>query len=395
MKYLMAFLLLLVVVVSVVPLLAQDPGHVVIVYSDVSIETTLSFFLIVLLLGMLVLVLAFRLLKLALGFPDLMYQRGQQRHRERHRLNFNHGLTELASGHWKNAEKLLVSSFEHGGDQLLSCLGAARAAQHQGEHERRDQYLKQAHRVSRQAELPTGLTQAELQIRQGQNERALATLNHLGERFPANPYLLELQLQLYLQLGEWVQLKAKLPLFVKAGLIDQSRASELEVESSLQILRKSASQGGVEKILSDWGSLSEDLRINVDLVKECAGQLLALGEHEHAEVILRHAIERHWNTGLVALYGQVMSKDAQSQMRFADGWNKELTEDASVQLALARLCLHNQLLGKARFHLEASVEMGGEAEAYFELASLLEQLNDFNAAQRCYQEGLTRVVGAD
>jgi HemY protein len=392
MRYLLALLLVLVVAVSVVPLLMQDPGSVIITYADVSIETTLTFLIIAIILSLIVLSIIYRVIKLALGFPDFMFRRGQQRFMERSQKNFYLGLTELARGHWKRAEKLLVSSFEGSGDHLLAYLGAARAAQYQGEHERRDQYLKRAHGLSAEAELATGLTQAELQIRQGQNERALATLSRLSQAYHDNPYLLELLLQLYLQLGEWERLRDHLPNFIKANVIDVERASALEVEAALQILRNNARQGGIERVLTDWDALAYKLKENVALVTECASQLLALQAHDQAEKILKKAIEHHWNNELVKLYGQVKSQDAQAQLAFAESWTEDHAQDASVQLALARICLHNQLLGKARFHLEASVEMGADADTYYELASLLEQLNDHHAAQHCYQEGLTRAV---
>jgi len=392
MKYLMALLLLLVIAVSVVPMLIQEPGHVLITYADMTIETTVTFLLITLILALVVLSILYRLIKLALGFPDFMFQRGQQRNRERSQKNFYRGLVELASGHWQRAEKLLMSSSDGSEDRLLAYLGAARAAQYQGEHERRDHYLKRAHSVSAETVLATGLTQAELQMHQGQNERALATLSHLSQACHDNPYLLELLLQLYLQLGEWARLKEGLPEFIKAGIINKERASALEVEASLQLLRNNARQGSIEKLLADWDALADNLKENVKLVSECGSQLLVLQAHDDAEKILRRAIEHRWNNELVTLYGQVKSHDPQAQLAFADSWPEDHTQDACVQLALARICLHNQLLGRARFHLEACVEMGADAEAYFELASLLDQLKDHHAAQRCYQEGLTRAV---
>lgn len=393
MRYLVAFLLLLVITVSVVPVFIQDPGYVVIVYSGVSVETTLSFFIIALLLGLLLSLIIYRLIKAALGFPDFMFKRGQQRFAERSQESFYNGLVQLACGHWRHAEKLLLSSTEHGSGKLLAYLGAARAAQHQGEHERRDDYLMRAHGLSEaHAELATGLTQAELQIRQGQNERSLATLHHLNQTYHDNPYLLELLLQLYLQLGEWSRLRVKLPDFIKADIISVDRAASLEVESVLQQFRNAGRQSDIDKLMSDWEALPSHLKENIVIVRECARQLIELGAYDHAEPMLRTAIERDWSNELVSLYGQVRIDDSESQMAFADSWPEEFVDDASVQLALARICLHNQSEGKARFHLEASVEMGGSADAYFELASLLEQLNDQNAAQRCYQEGLKRAV---
>lgn len=392
MKYLLALLVVLVIAVSVVPMLIQEPGHVLITYADVSIETTVTFLIITIVLALVVLSILYRLIKLALGFPDFMFQRGQQRFRERGQKNFYQGLTELASGHWRQAEKLLVSSTEGSEDHLLAYLGAARAAQHQGEHERRDHYLKCAHGISADTVLAAGLTQAELQMRQGQNERALATLSHLSHAHHNNPYLLELLLQLYLQLGEWVRLKDDLPELIKAGVIDKERAAKLEVEASLQLLRNNARQGGIGKVLAEWHALPDKLKEHVTLVRECASQLLDLQAHDDAERILKKAIGHHWNNELVMLYGQVKSQDAQAQLAFAQSWPEGYTQDARVQLALARICLHNQLLGTARFHLETCVEMGAGAEAYFELATLLDQLNDHNAAQHCYQEGLTRAV---
>ena len=67
-------------------------------------------------------------------------------------------------------------------------------------------------------------------------------------------------------------------------------------------------------------------------------------------------------------------------------------EDPELLLAAARLCLRNELWGKARSYLETGIAIRPTPDAFREYGSLLNQLGEGEAAADAYREGLKLVA---
>jgi len=392
MKFVLLLLLVLTATVAGVLTLLDDPGYVLFSYADTTIETTLSFLVLCFVFLLAGSILVFRLLRLLFDFPDKMYMWGQQHGQKRSRNQFYLGLFELSQGHWKKAEKLLIKSVDSSEMPVLNYLFAARAAQHRGRHDHRDQYLQLASTIKPGLELAIGLTQAALQKEQGQYEQAFASLTRLFELEKHNPSTLKMLLDLCQQLGEWDLLKDKLPEIWKQGVISDNQAAALEMEISKNILSKAAMKGGVDRLLNEWSGFSHDMQQNEAIVKECVQQFIKLEAYDEAEVILQKALDSGWHKSLVYLYGQVKSSEPERQLKYAEHWEKDHGKDAIVHLTLGRICMRNRLWGKARIHLETSIALGARAESHFELGVLLEHLEDQDGARTCYRSGLELAV---
>ena len=392
MKFILLLLLVLAVTVTGVLTLLEDPGYVLFSYADTTVETTISMLALLLVLVVAGSIILFRLLRLLFDFPDRMYMWGQLHREKRSREQFFRGLLELAEGHWKKSEKLLVKSADSSEMPLLNYLFAARAAQHQGKHTRRDQYLQLASSARPESGLATGLTQAELQITQGQYEQAFASLNRLLELEKHNPCILEMLMLLYQQLGEWELLKEKLPEIWKQGIVTDEQAAKIETEIAINLLQL-AGRGGIDTLLDEWNRLSVELKQDESIVKECVQLFLQLDDQDEAESILQKALDGEWSKSLVYLYGQVNSSRPEQQLKYAERWEKDYGSDAVVHLTLGRICMRNRLWGKARIHLESSISLGAGSEAQFELGILLEHLQDRDGAFSCFRSGLEKAVG--
>ena len=110
------------------------------------------------------------------------------------------GYIEVAEGNFAKGEKLLTRGVRESETPLLNYLAAARAAQLQGDLERRDSWLTMAYEQEPGAASAILLTQAELQISNNELEAALATLQQLREMSPRNAEALKLLAELY-----WMQ----------------------------------------------------------------------------------------------------------------------------------------------------------------------------------------------
>jgi len=392
-RFLLLVLLILILTVSSALLLLEDPGYVLLSIGDSSIEMTVSMLTIILILGFAAITMIYRTLHFTISFPDRMYLWGRTHRLARAKEKTLKGMHALAEGHWKQAEKLLAQSAEDSDSPMLNYLAAARAAQHQREHERRDSYLQRASKSGKQSALATSLTQADLQISQGQNEQALASLNHLVTVEPRNPYVLEMLLYLYQQLGEWKNLKERLPDLWKLGIIDNDEAAELEIEVSIQLIHALAKREDVDSMHEQWQKMPKDIKSNPEVVEEVASIFIDLDQGDDAEKILRESLKRSWHKNLIYLYGKVKASDPAAQLKYAQTWAKDHNNDAVVHLSLGRICNLNNLPDEAKVHFEKSIELGARAETYFELGQLLEQGQDSGAAMEQYRSGLELVVG--
>ncbi len=116
--------------------------------------------------------------------------------------------------------------------------------------------------------------------------------------------------------------------------------------------------------------------------------------HEKAERELAAELKRSWRQALVRHYGLVEGPDAARQLKRAEGWLKNHGDDPELLLATARLCLRNELWGKARSYLETVIAIRPTPDAFQEYGRLLNQLGEGEAAADAYREGLSLVAGS-
>ena len=392
MRLLVYLLLGLIGAVALGLLLVQEPGYVLIGYREWTLETTLSLLVFGLLLGFVALYLLLRFFAGLRRAPQRVRQWEQRRKALRARNALNRGLIELAEGNWNGAEKRLL---QHAGDSdspLLNYLAAARAAQKQGAHERRDHYLRLAHQGMPAADIAVGLTQAELQIAHRQMEQALATLTHLRTLAPRHTYVLELLMRLYERVQDWEHLRDLLPELRKRAVLDNDAADRLEIRLHTELLAQATRSGDIELLREAWTRVPRRLLHDADLVLAYASRLHLLGEDEEAEALLRTTLKKAWDDRLVDLYGRLQG-DLPAQLGTAEDWLRERDRNPVLLLALGRLAMHSTLWGKARGYLEASIGRGPTIEAYQLLGMLAEQLNDPALTTECYRQGLWLATG--
>ncbi|HEB57769.1 MAG TPA: heme biosynthesis protein HemY [Gammaproteobacteria bacterium] len=366
----------------------QDNGYVLLGRGHTTVEMSLTLFILLLLFTFIAFYVLLRMLLGSLQLPEQL--RGWRRSRRARRAAraARRGMLEMAQGNWSRAERALVRHAEHSDMPLLNYLAAARAAQKQDAPERRDQYLAQAHQAARGDSFAVELTQAELQIAQGQNEQALATLVHLHSRRADHPHVLYLLTGIYISLQSWGDIKSLLPALRKHRVYTRDALARLEKTVELHLLRIAAATARSEALVGAWEHVSRPLRQDVDLLSCYTAWLIELGEHERAEKVLREALRRQWHDRLVALYGRLHTAQPQKTLATAEGWLRGRENNATLLLALGRLARHCELWGKARAYLEASLGVAPAAETCRELGELLEQMEETELAAKYFREGL-------
>lgn len=389
------FLALLLLLASVLLALwfRDHDGFVVVTAGPWTLQTSLIVFIGALAALMLAVWLGVGLLRRLLGAPGGVRRWFGLRRTRRVQRQFLQGLMLLAEGSYPQAEKALAKRATQGDAPLIHYLGAAVAAQRQGDLERRDDYLSRADRAQHDGRLAVGLMQAQLQLEAGQRERALASLVYMHEQAPNNRRALELLLSCAEALEDWERLADLLPEARRLKLGRAENLERLQRRVAVERLAVAARRGDLEKLQGIWQSQPPGVRDSPDLLADYAGHLIRLGAHAPAEKLLRSALDKHYLPALARRYGEVDLRPADRQLSQVERWLKQRPEDPALLQAAGRHALRAGLWGRARSYLEAAAARTDEAQCHRLLAALYERLGEDEAAARAYRRALELALG--
>lgn len=385
-------LAVLAAAILVVGLLEKDPGYILIAYSTYTLEMTV-------LTGIGFALAGFTLLYFAVRFWRRTWRmpRKVSRWLDSRSLRVNHsrttrGMIAFIEGRWALARKILVSVAERSDTPLLYYLMAARASHELGDEKGLEKYLRQAEQSTSGADLAVGLTQAELQLDNGQLEQALATLMRVRAVSTTHPVALKLLLQVYQGLEDGEQLRKLLPELRKADVVTGQDFLMLQQRTHTALLRRAASKekDPIPALEKNWKQMPGELTNEPAMVCVYVEELVKAGAEAQAEKLIRRSMRREWNDQLCDWYGRLKGEDAHKQLLTAQAWLKERARSAPLLLCLGRLSLANSLWGQARDYFEASLRLEKSAAAYAELGRLLAHMGDTEKSLECLQLGLAQ-----
>jgi HemY protein len=298
------------------------------------------------------------------------------------------GLLAYLEGNFERARVVLDRGASRAETPALNYLLAARAAAAQGEHKMAELYLLRAQRSDDDADFAIAVTTAELQLRQGKLQEALASLTRLRNQAAKHPYILKLLQDTYTSLRDWDKLLELLPQLRKYKLLTREAVAEIEVRATAQRFDELAAQKQIEQLRARWRDLPRATARDARVVGAYARGLLALDAGSEAETILRAYLKRDWNADLVALYGKTDAVDTTRQFAQTEQWLREHGSSAALLLCLGRLAVRNQLWGKARDYFEQSLSLENNPEACVELGRLLARLGQHERSSEFYERGL-------
>ena len=365
--------------------LLADPGYVVINFRGYVVEMSVPV-LVGLAIALVLLVWLIRKIILA------QRRLGEAAGRYRSALSgtkLTKGMIAVAEGNLARGERLLGRAASTSDSPLFNYLQAARAAHLQGKDERRDEWLRMAYQETPEAANAVLLTQAEFQLDRGHYEQALATLRRVEEDTRDHAQVLALMGRLYYRLEDWGALADLLPRLRKNAQVKPERLNEWTIRVHQVALEQAADADVLD---AAWSNVPKKLRAEIRLLEAYYEGLMRVGLHDRAEKELASALKSEWRPPLVRLFGLVESSDTTKQLKKAEGWLRNRGEDPDLLLAAARLCLRNELWGKARSYLETELGLRPTPEAYREYGALLTQMGETDAAADAYREGLGMVA---
>ncbi|HET9578807.1 MAG TPA: heme biosynthesis HemY N-terminal domain-containing protein [Usitatibacter sp.] len=372
MRFAIWSIVLAAVAVGVALFARNSTGFVVIVAAPYRIELSLNLLVFLVVAGYFAFYMLARLVTTLVAIPARVRAYREERVRLRMRQSLNDALLAFFQGRYASAEKSAAAALVDDETKGVAAIIAARSAHELGRFNEREQFLDQAKGSTPELDQARLTTLADLLVSQGRHEEALAVLKDLSARDSRNLRLLRLRLQAEQALRQWDEMLATLSSLVKLGGIGPAEASAARRAAHLGNLNRKAQDAAA--LAAYWKQLPAEMRLDPAVAATAARYHLALGGNTEAQTIIEQALEREWNSSLVALYGEAAGADALPQIERAEKWLRAHARDPALLLALGKLCMKQGLWGKAQSYIEASLALEPTHDGHMTLAALMEQI---------------------
>jgi len=369
-----------------------DPGYLLIAFRNYTFETSL-FTLVVTLVAI---YLLFRLLVIIFRWvnPAKLVRAGiaiNEKRKARERSKTMEGMLYLIRGNWQSSYKLLKKSMSDQDATVINYLAAAYAAQRLDDKDSWEQCLDQAEREYPAARSTVNSLRAQLLFRSGHLEQCLAVLEQLKKSSLNDAALLLLLKEVYIRLEVWDLLKELLPSLEKNKIVDDEESAKIRMRIFVEELyvcygepqTRSDKQEVLRRLIQLWKKAPVRYKENEKVVKHYSELMIRLDDKAAASEALEKAIARNWSDVLVIFYGEHDFSASPQQLLVAESWLMERPANSNLLLSLGRICMRNELWGKAKEYYEASIKITPCAEAYGELSRLLKHLGELEASEIC------------
>ncbi len=372
MRFALWSVILAAVAVGVALFARNSTGYVVIVAAPYRIELSLNLLVFLVVAGYFAFYMLARLVATLIAIPARVRAYRADRQRSRLRQALDEALIAFFQGRYASAEKSAAAALPGEDTKGIAAIIAARSAHELGRFSEREQFLDQAKGGAEDVDQARLTTLADLLVSQERYPEALAVLNDLSARDSRNLRLLRLKLQAEQAMRNWDAVLATLASLAKLGGIGPAEAATARRAAHLGNLSRAANDSAA--LAAYWKSMPAEVRLDPAVAATVARYHLALGGNAEAQAILEQALEREWNASLVALYGDAATSEALPQIERAEKWLRAHARDPALLLALGKLCMRQELWGKAQSYIEASLALEPTHDGHMTLAALMEKI---------------------
>ena len=384
MRAVLWLLLLASVAVGVAVAARYNEGYVLFVLPPWRVELSMNLLVLLALAAFLLGHLLLRAVNYTLALPRSVAAFRTRQARERALNELQHAGRLLTEGRYGHAMRTAERAWPNHPQAGLVALVGWRAA-----HALRDAaqvavWRERAAQGGRDNEAARRMTEAELALRERRFEDARAALNQLGGGGARHIAALRLLMRAEQGLGNWREVARLVRQLEKVRALTPEQAAPLRQRALRETLRGLA--GDLSGLQRYWQTLDEAERSAPALALEASSALGAAGDCREAQRIIEDALEDRWDAALVLAYADCRGGDVLGRIARAEKWLNAHPRDEALLLTLGRLCRAQQLWGKARSFLEASLAIRPTRAAHLELATLLEGLGESTAAARHYRD---------
>lgn len=358
-------------------LAAQDPatlGRVMVRGGGMDYSTTLPAATLLLLVGVLLLALAWQVVRL----PFRTWGRYRM-HQSRARLL--DGLRALYRGQWARSERLLAAAGRDRQSAPVALAALVRAADGRGDDDAASAWLAALERADPALH---AVLQAERLLQRGRPVDAVNALDVAAAQ-PLPPRGLLLRTRALMDIGRAGEAYGLLGALRQQAALPPGELAALEIDLAACSLAEAAD---ANLLAERWESLPRPLRAEAPVVAAYAVRAAALRWHDAALRHLDHALDARWDESLVELYGRLPIGHVDSRRASVQRWLQAHPASPALLLALARLARQQGQWAQAQEFLHRAIAQGGGADAWEALGEGLAEAGDAGLAARAYANAL-------
>ncbi|NUE65713.1 heme biosynthesis HemY N-terminal domain-containing protein [Snodgrassella sp. ESL0253] len=385
MRSLLWLIILFIVAVAVVLGAKYYSGDVYIVVEQTLVRINLQLFIGIVLLAVVLLNI---LLRIVMGFVHLPghwqhWRINHQRHQVETALNhaglaYFEGRFQFAA---REAERVLRNKQgQH--SRALALLLAAHSADQMDDITTRDRYLNDVAKLPQKQQLSRYLLLAQSALAQHNDQQAKNALDAAAKINPNLTRLVKLQLRY-----DWEQRNAQGVLqqvdkLIRAGALSDSEQLHYRCWAYRQLLTEAKDPAELKNSLRLIPVDEQESTLSVDIVEK----YLQLGMYTQALKWVKKYYPRTHDAALLPAFNQanqyLSGKEQQKNMVTADKWLQQHPQDPDLLLLMGELSYQQQLWGKAKSYLEASLQSRNNNVTRLLLAKVLEQSGQSEAAEQ-------------
>ncbi len=363
-----------------------DGGQVLFVYPPYRVDVSLNLFVVGVVVAFILLYAILRFTRNLLSMPRRVAAYRARQRAEKAQSALRDAVGNLYAGRFSRAEKAAKDSLNDAKNNGAASLIAANAAHRMHEYARRDDWLAQIDDTEwQEARL---MATADMHADARDPEGALAALTEMRTQGGRRIHAQQIALRAQQQLKNWSEVLKLVKTLEKREALHPAVAVRLRQLAAENLLRDR--RHNADALLELWHSLSSVERHSPRLADLAAELLIGLNRPLEARKIVEEALAQNWDARLLRRYPDTAGEDALPLIQKAEGWRKERPDDADLLFALGRLCLKQQLWGKAQSFLEAALKSADneplKIRTHRALARLFEQLGDGTKAAEHYRQ---------
>jgi HemY protein len=366
-----------------------DTGQVLLVYPPYRVDVSLNLFVVGIVVTFLLLYAILRFVRNIVTMPRRVAAYRARARKEKAHSALRDAVGNLYAGRFSRAEKAARDSLADENNKGAAGLIAANAAHRLHEYARRDEWLTQVEDPELQeARL---MATADMRADGRDADGALAALTEMRTQGGRRIHAQQIALRAQQQLKNWSEVLKLVKTLEKREALHPAVAVRLRQLAAENLLRER--RHNADALLELWHALTPVERHSPRLA-DCAAELLiALDRQNDARKIVEEALAQNWDARLLRRYPDTAANDALPLIQKAEAWRKDRPEDGDLLFALGRLCLKQQLWGKAQSFLEAALKSANASgneplkiRSHRALARLHEELGDAGKAATHYRE---------
>jgi len=367
---------------------SSNGGHITIYFPPYRLDTSLNLFIATILGIFIVSLLAWRTFAAVLDLPNqaAAYRRKQ---RETRSIGFlSEAIEDIFAGRFSKALKSAEAATVNSALAETAALLAARSAHRMNQFDVRDRWLlKIQSPEKRQAKL---VATADMQMDAHDAEGALATIEQLQKGGARQLLVQRIALKANQQLKNWSEVLKLTHSLSKREALHPVVAQKYIQEAIAKLVQEKSTDH--EALLRIWKTLPKESRKASKIAFVMAQGLLSVSQYDIARGLVEESLDAQWDEALIDIYPKCVMPGTSnlSLAQKLESWMIKYPSEPALSLALARICLDQQLWGKAKSSLvgvirDPKTKPPMKAAAHMAMAQLHESLSESAEAAGEYQ----------